>query len=106
MKCVLVTGSAGLIGSEAARHYNSKADCVIGIDNNMRANFSVLMAIQTGSVRSSKPIVRIIGIPALIFGIAAVLIASLRRLVQRLLSIARRNPATTLPQQFRSMISK
>jgi CDP-paratose 2-epimerase len=82
MKCVLVTGSAGLIGSEAARHYNSKADCVIGIDNNMRANFSVLMAIQTGSVRSSKPIVRIIGIPALIFGIAAILIASLRKLVQ------------------------
>jgi len=39
MKCVLVTGSAGLIGSEAARHYNSKADCVIGIDNNMRAKF-------------------------------------------------------------------
>jgi len=39
MKCVLVTGSAGLIGSEAARHYNSKADCVIGIDNNLRAKF-------------------------------------------------------------------
>jgi CDP-paratose 2-epimerase len=39
MKCVLVTGSAGLIGSEAARHYNSRVDRVIGIDNNMRANF-------------------------------------------------------------------
>ena len=36
---VLVTGSCGLIGSEAVKFYNKKADLVIGIDNNMRADF-------------------------------------------------------------------
>jgi CDP-paratose 2-epimerase len=39
VKSVLVTGSAGLIGSEAVRFYHARADKVVGIDNNMRANF-------------------------------------------------------------------
>jgi CDP-paratose 2-epimerase len=34
---VLVTGSCGLIGSEAVRYYNERAKMVVGIDNNMRA---------------------------------------------------------------------
>jgi CDP-paratose 2-epimerase len=34
-----VTGSAGLIGSEAARHYDELGHHVIGIDNNMRRIF-------------------------------------------------------------------
>ena len=36
---VLVTGSSGLIGSEAVAYYDSKGAKVIGIDNNMRASF-------------------------------------------------------------------
>jgi CDP-paratose 2-epimerase len=36
---VLVTGSCGLIGSEAVRFYDKRADLIIGIDNNMRAEF-------------------------------------------------------------------
>ncbi len=36
---VLVTGSCGLIGSEAVRYYDRHAEIVIGIDNNMRAEF-------------------------------------------------------------------
>jgi len=36
---VLVTGSCGLIGSEAVRHYDKRAELVVGIDNNMRAEF-------------------------------------------------------------------
>ncbi|MFC1762284.1 NAD-dependent epimerase/dehydratase family protein [Planctomycetota bacterium] len=36
---VLVTGSCGLIGSEAVQYYDSRADWVAGIDNNMRAEF-------------------------------------------------------------------
>ena len=36
MKSVLVTGSAGLIGSEAVRFYNARADNVVGVDNNLR----------------------------------------------------------------------
>jgi CDP-paratose 2-epimerase len=39
MAIVLVTGSAGLIGSEAARHFAAKGFEVVGIDNDMRAVF-------------------------------------------------------------------
>jgi len=36
---VLVTGSCGLIGSEAVKYYDRHARLVVGIDNNMRAEF-------------------------------------------------------------------
>ncbi len=36
---VLVTGSSGLIGSEAVRYYDERGAEVIGVDNNMRAEF-------------------------------------------------------------------
>jgi CDP-paratose 2-epimerase len=36
---VLVTGSSGLIGSEAVEYYDRKGHQVVGIDNNMRATF-------------------------------------------------------------------
>src|SRR6516225_1078176 len=36
---VLVTGSSGLIGSEAAAHFARLGDTVICIDHNMRADF-------------------------------------------------------------------
>jgi CDP-paratose 2-epimerase len=36
---VLVTGSSGLIGSEAVEHFDRLGDHVLGIDNNMRADF-------------------------------------------------------------------
>src|SRR5271168_681989 len=39
MGIVIVTGSAGLIGSEAARHFAAKGFDVVGIDNDMRAIF-------------------------------------------------------------------
>ncbi|MFC3836261.1 NAD-dependent epimerase/dehydratase family protein [Paracoccus rhizosphaerae] len=39
MKRMIVTGSAGLIGSEAVRHYDRQGWNVIGIDNNMRRVF-------------------------------------------------------------------
>ncbi|SHJ27334.1 NAD-dependent epimerase/dehydratase family protein [Wenxinia saemankumensis] len=39
MKRVIVTGSAGLIGSEAARHYDGLGWQVVGVDNNMRRTF-------------------------------------------------------------------
>src|SRR5690606_22659659 len=34
-----VTGSCGLIGSEAVTYYDSEGHTVFGIDNNMRAEF-------------------------------------------------------------------
>ncbi|MDR2409271.1 MAG: NAD-dependent epimerase/dehydratase family protein [Bacteroidales bacterium] len=39
MQVVIVTGAAGLIGSEAVRFFSKKMDLVVGIDNNMRAYF-------------------------------------------------------------------
>ena len=36
---VLVTGSSGLVGSEAVRYFDGLGDAVHGVDNNMRADF-------------------------------------------------------------------
>ena len=36
---VLITGSSGLIGSEAVRYFDRRKAQVHGIDNNMRADF-------------------------------------------------------------------
>ncbi len=36
---VLVTGSSGLIGSEAVKYYDERGHRVIGVDNNMRREF-------------------------------------------------------------------
>lgn len=39
MSVVIVTGSAGLIGSEAARHFTKSGLTVVGFDNDMRCEF-------------------------------------------------------------------
>lgn len=39
MKKIIITGSAGLIGSEATKFFHDKGFAVIGIDNNMRSYF-------------------------------------------------------------------
>ncbi len=39
MEIAIVTGSGGLIGSEAVRFFSNKFDLVLGIDNNMREYF-------------------------------------------------------------------
>lgn len=39
MSVVIVTGSAGLIGSRAVSHFASDAELVVGIDNDMRQQF-------------------------------------------------------------------
>ena len=36
---VLVTGSSGLIGSELVTFFDARAEAVVGVDNNMRADF-------------------------------------------------------------------
>jgi len=38
-KTILVTGSSGLIGSEAVEHFDMQGHSVVGIDNNMRMQF-------------------------------------------------------------------
>src|SRR6266702_8054027 len=39
MRTIIVTGSAGLIGSEAVKRFAKEGRRVVGIDNNMRAQF-------------------------------------------------------------------
>ena len=39
MSVIVVTGSGGLIGSQAVTHFAAEADVIVGIDNNMRAEF-------------------------------------------------------------------
>ncbi|GIK74002.1 MAG: NAD-dependent epimerase [Chloroflexota bacterium] len=39
MKTVIITGSSGLIGSEAVQYYDNQGYRVIGVDNNMRREF-------------------------------------------------------------------
>ncbi len=39
MSAVLITGSAGLIGSEAAQFYCRRGHLVIGVDNDLRSHF-------------------------------------------------------------------
>lgn len=39
MKVCIITGSSGLIGSEAVQYFSGKFDKIIGIDNNMREVF-------------------------------------------------------------------
>ena len=39
MATVIITGSAGLIGSETARRFGRDGACVVGIDNDMRSQF-------------------------------------------------------------------
>ena len=36
---ILVTGSSGLIGSEAVQYFGKKGHTIIGVDNNMRKEF-------------------------------------------------------------------
>jgi CDP-paratose 2-epimerase len=39
MSVAIITGSAGLIGSEAVEFFSTKFDTIVGIDNNMRSYF-------------------------------------------------------------------
>jgi len=39
VRTIIITGSAGLVGSEAVRRFAKDSACVVGIDNNMRAQF-------------------------------------------------------------------
>ena len=39
MKKALITGSAGLIGSESVKFFTKKGYDIVGVDNNMRAYF-------------------------------------------------------------------
>jgi hypothetical protein len=48
---ILVTGSSGLIGSEAVSHFDARGHEVVGVDNNMRRIFFGPPGIRCGILR-------------------------------------------------------
>ena len=48
MSIILITGSNGLVGSEAVNFFSRKGYKVVGIDNNLRKFFLVLMDLLHG----------------------------------------------------------
>ena len=48
MSVALITGSSGLVGSEAVKFFCNKGFDVVGIDNNLRKFFFVMMALHLG----------------------------------------------------------
>ncbi len=55
---VLVTGSSGLIGSEAVQYYDRVGSRVIGVDNNMRAEFFGPMGDTTWNLARLRQVTR------------------------------------------------
>ena len=45
MNKVIITGSSGLVGSEAVKFFSKKKFNVIGIDNNFRKNYLEILQI-------------------------------------------------------------
>lgn len=54
MGIMVVTGAGGLVGSEAVRFYAPKSECVVGIDNDMRAKFFGAAASTAWAVRDLR----------------------------------------------------
>ena len=48
MSVAIITGSTGLVGSEAVNFFHDKGFEIIGIDNNLRKFFLVSMDLQVG----------------------------------------------------------
>ena len=46
MSIVIITGSSGLVGSEAVNFFSKKGFEVIGIDNNLRKFFFQLLVVS------------------------------------------------------------
>lgn len=58
MKTVVVTGSSGLIGSEAVLHFERQGYRVVGVDNNMRADFFGARGDTTWNLERMKRLTR------------------------------------------------
>jgi CDP-paratose 2-epimerase len=54
MRKIIVTGSAGLIGSEAVKRFASEGYGMVGIDNDMRSRFSAEASTQRHMIYSSR----------------------------------------------------
>ena len=58
MSVAVITGSAGLVGSEAARYFAGLGMAVIGVDNDMRAEF---FGTEASTVWQRKELERVLG---------------------------------------------
>ena len=59
-RTVLVTGSSGLIGSEAVTYFDARGWVVHGVDNNMRRDFfgehgDTVVVLLCGGDKASQP---------------------------------------------------
>jgi nucleoside-diphosphate-sugar epimerase len=54
MRTIIITGSAGLIGSEAVKRFAKKGARVVGIDNDMRAQFFGAEASTKKTIRAPR----------------------------------------------------
>ena len=54
MKILVITGSGGLIGSQAASYFSSKYDKIVGIDNNQRSKFFGKLASVSPTINELK----------------------------------------------------
>ena len=72
-KVALINGSAGLIGSEAARFFAGKGYQIIGVDNDMRKYFFLVKVPVRPGTKSSlrKTLRRSIGIMSRTYGIVS-----------------------------------
>lgn len=82
MSIVLVTGSAGLIGSETVKFYAGMGFDVVGIDNNFRQFFLVMMHLLNGIEQNLKSSFLAIGTMMLTLGIRKVSIKFLKKLAR------------------------
>lgn len=54
MSVAIITGSAGLVGSEAAIYFAEQGMEIVGIDNDMRRYFLVMKLLRCGIEKDSK----------------------------------------------------
>ena len=55
MSIAVVTGSAGLIGSETSKRFHAEGLEIVGVDNDMRAKFFGAEA-STGAYQRNRPV--------------------------------------------------
>ena len=100
---VLVTGSSGLIGSEAVRFFDALGFDITGVDNNMRADFFGPKGDTRWNREQLESQVQRSGIKSWIFAIVKASTSVAHGRFEMVIHAAR-NRATTWPHNARSTI--
>ncbi len=103
---ILVTGSSGLIGSEAVEHFDRQGHRIVGMDNNQRREFFGPAGDTTWNLERLKRSTRNFRHYALDIRDRAGVMSSSSKTDSIWSSIARRSRRTTRPRKSRWSISK